>query len=442
MSNEIVPRKEQADSSSSSLAAPLFRHEVLAEQKVSWLGTVLLEPRVSHKLFARFAIAAAAAFVALLIFGSYTRVERISGWLVPEKGIVRVNVPQAGIVQDMLVKEGQKVAKGEQLAVVSTDVQSEAVGATGAEVVRQLSSRRDNLLSQRTSQQRLADQQADELDSRSKALAGEAELLASEIKLQRRRIQLTEGSLSRAQLLRNRGIITKASLGTVEGEHLDQSAKLQALERSLSQLSREISTVDLALKDFPYQTKIKLGEIDREIATLEQAIAEAETHRQIIVSAPQDGVVTAIQIEAGGNVVPNVPLLSIVPGGSMMQAQLFAPSRAVGFIKEGNEVLLRYQPFPYQNFGFYQGKVANVSRTALNPAELPQQLSGLSSFYGTNAPVYRINVNLSRQDVTAYGGKVPLQAGMQVDADVLIERHRLYEWMLYPLFAKTGAWAQ
>ena len=442
MSNEIVPRKEQADSSSSSLAAPLFRHEVLAEQKVSWLGTVLVEPRVSHTLFARFAIAAAAAFVALLIFGSYTRVERISGWLVPEKGIVRVNVPQAGIVQDMLVKEGQKVAKGEQLAVVSTDVQSEAVGATGAEVVRQLSSRRDNLLSQRTSQQRLADQQADELDSRSKALAGEAELLASEIKLQRRRIQLTEGSLSRAQLLRNRGIITKASLGTVEGEHLDQSAKLQALERSLSQLSREISTVDLALKDFPYQTKIKLGEIDREIATLEQAIAEAETHRQIIVSAPQDGVVTAIQIEAGGNVVPNVPLLSIVPGGSMMQAQLFAPSRAVGFIKEGNEVLLRYQPFPYQNFGFYQGKVANVSRTALNPAELPQQLSGLSSFYGTNAPVYRINVNLSRQDVTAYGGKVPLQAGMQVDADVLIERHRLYEWMLYPLFAKTGAWAQ
>ena len=442
MSNFVVAQKMQADGSSSSLTSPLFRQEVLAEQKTSWLGTVLIEPRVSHKLFARFAIAAAGAFIALLIFGSYTRVERISGWLVPEKGIVRVIVPQAGIVQDILVKEGQKVVKGEQLAVVSTDVQSEAVGATGAEVVRQLSSRRGNLLAQRSAQQSLAGQQISELESRSVALAGESELLGSEITLQRRRIQLTEGSLSRAQLLRNRGIITKASLGTVEGEHLDQSAKLQGLERSLSQLNREIATVNLALKDFPYQQNIKLGEIDREIATLEQAIAEAEAHRQIIVSAPQDGVVTAIQTEAGGNATPNVPLLSIVPGDSLMQAQLFAPSRAVGFIHEGNEVLLRYQPFPYQNFGFYQGKVANVSRTALNPAELPQQLSGLSSFYGTNAPVYRINVNLARQDVNAYGGKVPLQAGMQVDADVLIERHRLYEWMLYPLFAKTGAWAQ
>ena len=135
-----------------------------------------------------------------------------------------------------------------------------------------------------------------------------------------------------------------------------------------------------------------------------------------------------------------MPLLNIVPGGSILHAKLFGTSRSVGFVKPGQEVLLRYQAFPYQKFGFYGGTVETVSRSAMSPTDLPQQLAGLSSLYGTNEPIYEITVDLSKQTATAYGEAVPLQAGMQLNADIMIDRRRLIEWALDPLFSLTGGW--
>jgi membrane fusion protein len=148
--------------------------------------------------------------------------------------------------------------------------------------------------------------------------------------------------------------------------------------------------------------------------------------------------VTAIQAEVGGNALPNVPLMSIVPAGSNLEAQLFSPSRGIGFVRPGQRVLLRYQAFPYQKFGLYEGVVTSVSHAAVGPSELAQQLRGLTSLYGTQEPVYRITVGLARQTATAYGEAVPLQPGMQVEADVMIETRRHFEWVLDPLYTLTG----
>lgn len=151
-------------------------------------------------------------------------------------------------------------------------------------------------------------------------------------------------------------------------------------------------------------------------------------------------MVTAIQAEPGGFLNSTVPLLSIVPAGATLEAQLYGPSRAIGFVRPGQQVLLRYQAYPYQKFGHYAGIVDTVSRTAINPAELPPQLAGLTSLYGNTEPVYRITVSLASQTITAYGQAVPLQPGMQLEANIALERRRLIEWVLEPLFTLTGKW--
>jgi membrane fusion protein len=119
---------------------------------------------------------------------------------------------------------------------------------------------------------------------------------------------------------------------------------------------------------------------------------------------------------------------------------LFSPSRAIGFVRPGQRVLLRYQAFPYQKFGQYEGTVVYVSRSAISPGELSQQLAGLTSLYGANVPVYRITVSLAHQAVTAYGQPIPLQPGMELEASVVIESRRLIEWVFDPLFTLTGKW--
>ncbi len=129
------------------------------------------------------------------------------------------------------------------------------------------------------------------------------------------------------------------------------------------------------------------------------------------------------------------PLISVVPVGARMQAHLYAPSRAMGFVKPGDAVLLRYQAYPYQKFGHARGRVLQVARTAL-PS---QELAGVAgSQPGGGEPVYRITVELARQSIRAYGKPQPLQAGMLLEADVLQDTRRLYEWVLEPLYSLTG----
>ena len=100
---------------------------------------------------------------------------------------------------------------------------------------------------------------------------------------------------------------------------------------------------------------------------------------------------------------------------------MFATSKAVGFIRPGQRVLLRYQAYPYQKFGHYRGSIESVSRSALSPTEVPTQLAGLTSLLGTNEPIYRIVVRIERQSVNAYGVEQALQPGMQLESDVLLE---------------------
>lgn len=139
--------------------------------------------------------------------------------------------------------------------------------------------------------------------------------------------------------------------------------------------------------------------------------------------------------QPGQTVDTTRPLVSIVPMGARLQAHLVAPSSAVGFVKIGETVLLRYQAYPYQKFGHYRGRVVSISKTAL-PNNQIDTLGHIAD--GSSQPMYLIIVNLCRQTIEAYGKPQPLQAGMLLQADILQDRRRLYEWALDPLYSLTG----
>lgn len=419
---------------------PLFRQEVLAERQTQWLGTVLLAPQLSHRLFTAFAVLATAAILGLLFFADYTRKARISGWLVPQRGLVRVFAPQAGVVTELYVKEGMEVRKGDRLLMLSTELQSAALGATQTEIARRLAARRDSLAEERRQHEWLTAQQQRALSDRLAVLRSEQAQLEREIATQEARLRLAEKFEIRQRELRRRGFIPEQKLQEAEGETLDQASKLRALERSRMTTQRDRLTLESELDDLPLKSRAEIANIERNIAAVEQELAEAEARREIVVLAPEEGMVTAIQAERGGRANSTVPLLSIVPVGAQLEAHLFSPSRAIGFLRPGQRVLLRYQAYPYQKFGHYEGVVANLSRSAVNPGELPAQLAGLTSLFGANEPVYRITVSLASQTVTAYGQPVPLQPGMLLEADVVIENRKLIEWVLDPLFTLTGKW--
>lgn len=420
----------------------LFRSEVLAERQTQWLGTVLLVPRLWDHLFTLVAVLAMAAVLALLFFANFTNTAKISGWLVPQEGLVRVFAPQPGVVTALYVKEGAEVHKGERLLALSGELQSATLGATQAEIARRLVEQRQNLSEERRQQERLLAQQQRSLGDRVAALRSELTQIDGEIRLLKSRVAIAERAEALNRDLRDQGFLSDMRLQQVEAEKIEQKARLSALERQRTTLQRDRVALEGELKDLPLKAQTGIAALERNISVVEQGLAQAEAQREIVVPAPQDGTVTAILAELGGHANVAAPLLSIVPAGAKLEAHLYSPSRAVGFVHPGQRVLLRYQAYPYQKFGHYEGEVASVSRSAVSPGELPPQLAAIASVTGPNGagtePVYRITVKLERQAVTAYGEQILLQPGMQLDADVALETRRLYEWVLDPLYTLTG----
>jgi membrane fusion protein len=138
--------------------------------------------------------------------------------------------------------------------------------------------------------------------------------------------------------------------------------------------------------------------------------------------------------EPGQSVSPEAALASMVPIHARLEAHLYAPSSALGFIRAQQPVYLRLAAFPHQKFGHQVGTVQQVSSTPLQAGEL----AALPLASKPNEPLYRVTVSLQRQEVIAYGSPQPLAAGMQLEADVLLERRSLIEWLFAPVLGVAG----
>lgn len=425
-------------------ALPLFRPELLQERQHQWLGTVLLKPRPMHAWFAASAALTVAAIVAGLCLASYTSKARVAGWLVPAQGVARVYPPRAGVATGIYVREGETVEQGQALMALSTEEQSAALGATQARVAHELAAQRDSLGLDSERGAQLFRQRRAGLEARLAAMAEEERKLAQEIALQKSRLEMARQWEARARELREIGFALEQQVRSASQDAIEQAARVAALERALIVAGRERAAVDGELRDIPLRMAVQEEAIKRGIAATTRELAETEARRSLTIPAPQAGTVTAIHATPGAAIRPGMSLLSIVPRGMPHEAHLYAPSRAVGFVRAGQAVLLRYRAYPYQKFGRYRGSVVSVSRSAIEPDELP---AGFATGAGRDggpggAPeaLYRIVVRLERQEVTVYGKPVPLQPGMQLDADILLDRRRLYQWMLDPLRALPGNW--
>jgi membrane fusion protein len=412
----------------------LFRAEALRSRFDKRSGTVLHYSPWTRPVGGA-ALALSAAVLGLVVFGHYTRSVAISGYLVPEGGILRVFAPQPGVVVEKRVKAGDHVAKGDLLYVVSADREGRGQGQLYARATEALRERRaktaDGIEQTRSIQAAELARLAARRDEASARLA----LLDDKIGILAQSIELRSAILDRKKSLSDRRLTPIDQSDQAALSLLDLRTQHASLQLDRSTLIQEMAGLDSDLKLKPLQQRTELDNLERDLASLDQQLAESETRSENVIAAPASGTLSVDLATLGQAVVPNQPLAVIQPEGAPLQVHLFAPSRAVGFVKTDDRVNLRYQAFPYQKFGQYEGRVRSIARTALSAAELallnvpaPEQ----------NEALYRIVVEPSRQVVAVNGGVTPLQAGMAVDAFVLQETRAIYEWMLEPLYTING----
>ena len=411
----------------------LFRPEARQHFDQARLGSINLHRPLSLHVLTVTAVAAVVAVGVFLCTAEYTRKARVSGYLVPDRGVLRITPPQSATVLSRQVNEGQSVKAGDVLFVLALDAGSDQLGEG---IARSLVERQRSLSDAASQQQQLVRSQAVALDQRIATLQRELEQLDAESRLQTERTALAQQSLSRLEALGRDQFVSNAQVQLKREELLGLQAQQQSLARQREGLHREMLALQAQKRELPLRGEFQLGEINRDLAGLKAQGLEAEAKRRLVLRAPSDGIVSTVLAEPGQPVSPGMALANVLPADTQMQAHLYAPSSAVGFVRSQQPVQLRYQAFPYQKFGQQQGQVLRIARTPLTAGELAAlTLPGTLTQGPASEPLYRITVTLNRQTVEAYGEQHALTAGMQLDADVLLERRKLIEWIFEPLLS-------
>lgn len=413
----------------------LFRREVIEHRQSEWLGGIQLTRPLSLWFLSMLSLGLVACVATFLCVGEYTRKARVTGLLVPDRGVIRIVSPQPATVIESNVAEGRSVRAGDVLYVLSVE-QSTLTGNAQSAVHDSLKARERSLLGASAQQLALERERLAGLDRRIEAMRAELDQMDTESQLQAQRLTLARQAQARLESLRGENFVSAAQVQTKTEEVLGLQAQMQSLQRQRAAHLREIGELQARRREIPLEAQALQGTIERDMAELAQQGAENEARRRIVLRAPQDGVLSGVVAQPGQTVTPATALASLLPANARLQAHLFAPSSAVGFVRTDQPVQLRYQAFPYQKFGVQSGMVVQVSRSPLQAAELGGLVSPTAGQPGE--PLYRITVILDHQNITAYGKPQALVPGMQLDADVMLDRRRLIEWIFEPVLGIAG----
>ena len=411
--------------------ADLFRKEAVDSQKAQLFGTVILALPPTFARLTALAATVAICGITFTALASYARKETVAGHVSTESGLARVHPPRAGVVGKLLVNEGATVRQGQPILTL-VERPPDASGASPG----------DRKIAAMESQIRQTDARIEiagrMLQSRQSRIAAEIGGLSRErasvleqIAAQKSLIDTLQSSLDRLKDIVASGYLSRIDYASRREDLLRNRASAAALQQSLVSLDSRIQQSRLAHAQLPVEFREQVAELLATRSQLQLRLLEQVDMAEVVIHAPIAGTVATIQAAPGSSVDPGRLLLNIVPQDEILQAELFVPTRAIGFVEVGQNVRLQYEAYDYRTFGVQPGYVDEISATPLLPSDARYQV-------GISEPAYRVKVRLERQHVSAHGARHPLQPGMLLAADIVLEERSILSWIFDPLIRLRG----
>jgi membrane fusion protein len=412
-------------------SVPLFRPESRESHSARLYGEIVVTPTAGTRIAVGTLVLLLCLGGSWAALGSYSRTETARGILVTDTPSVKVVALRSGTVVQLLVREGDAVSQGQRLAVV----RMEQNGERGESAI-------EDGLTAIAAQEAVAGDQV--RNAGAKAASERARVRANIQALQRQRAALAEETALQKEAIASASDLVERVRGAVEKgfvSRLEYERRRQTLLAARQELAR-LAEQESALGGQQGAGQAELDRIDAEAASeaagarmsagaLAQRRIQLRAERGYAIVAPVAGRIASVQTATGRATDVSIPLLEIVPSHSRLHAEIYAPTRAIGFVKAGQEARLLYDAFPFQRFGSFSGRITRVSTAVLDPRQVAQPLK-------LEEAVYRIEVTPGEQEVKAFGEAIPLQAGMAVSANLVLDRRTFLDWLLQPLRAMTS----
>ncbi|WP_298622299.1 HlyD family efflux transporter periplasmic adaptor subunit [uncultured Zoogloea sp.] len=413
------------------MARRLFRDEALKHSQIQPGGSIQLAQPLSLRYVTAFVVVFICALIFLLVKGEYTRKERVTGITMVSAGTVRLTAPEAGVVTRRLVSDGDPVKAGQVLFELGQDRRSD-LGDTQRLVEDALEAQRNRIDKEIGLRVALANEGSGVLRQQRERLRSELQLLDAEIGLQSEQVAVARTLTEKLRPLFEERIVPEVQYQQQMSAYLEQRSRLETLKRSRVTLEGQLSQTVSQLRQEALRANSEETALERSGLANDQERFIRRGARLTRITATVDGVATAILLNTGQVVEAGASLGTLVPEGSAIEVHLFVPSRAMGFVRPGQAVRLRYDAFPYQKFGQYKGVVTAVSAVNVPSRDLQGHFPFLADKGET---FFRLTVHPDDDYVKAYGKDVLLRPGLTLQADIDIESKPLISWILDPLLA-------
>jgi len=411
--------------------ATLFSESAAAFRGVAALGAARVGTRAPFGAMTLLLATIVAALIAFVVCGEYARKETVNGYLEPDHGVIRVFPPRAGVIESMRVSDGDSVRRDDVLFNV-VDLQSMADGTDAdAELLTAYANERAALVAARQREADRFDSDRAGLIAQLRTSTQQAVEIARLIDVQAEQNALADRQLDALRTLHERGALAAVEWLSRREQHLQIREKLQTTRQLYERITGEGASLAAQLRRLPLEHAERLADIETHTTAIARAEVQIRARRNFDVRAPVSGRVVTVNRKVGDTTSPAEFALTLIPDDSVLVGRLLIPTSAIGFVEPGDEVRVRYDAFPYQHFGVQRAVLREVARSVLFDGDGYGPLR-------VSRPAYPATVDLLAQTITADARDVPLQSGMLFNADIILERRSILEWVFEPLLGMRG----
>jgi hemolysin D len=453
-SEELVPRPTPAP----VLAIP---EPVALESPpldLDWSATTYEAINVLPSLWTRGVLYLMLAFTAVVLpWAAFSQVDEVGiaqGRLEPKGNTIRLDAPVSGTVAVMRVREGQSVQKGQPLMelqseIINGDLQQAQIKLEGllnrhtqligikAQLASSLSTARQQVRAQAASQQASVDKIQQQQTAQQNSLGLIQELLKKD-----------QTKVTLLDKLASQGAIPRSQAEDAERIMIQNNQLLQKTYADIQQ-----SKGELQKQQIEYQRILREGELNlidkvRQVKLLESQVTEAQSQmaqtqnqikslqyqrQQRVLYAPASGTLFQLPIQHPGAVVsPGQMVAQIAPQTARLVLRARMDNKKTGFIKVGLPTRLKFDAYPFQDYGILKGRISWIS-----PTSTPAPPSSPATPAVNSVSNFEIEVALDQPFVQIQGKAIPLKAGQTATAEVIIRQKRVLDLFLDP-FRKLG----
>ncbi|MEZ8061056.1 HlyD family secretion protein [Vibrio splendidus] len=418
-----------------SRAKYLYRTECFEAKKNTNNGTILIQSSLNQNIYLSVSILVLIAIIAFVIFAEYTRRETLVGVVSPIGGMVKVKSNDSGYIDNLFVKEGDKVDNLTPLYEIKTERFDGFGVGVKKRILASIEKQHQLLIERKLQESNKAAFENDALTRDLNRLETEVGILNNVLKLSHQELKLAKNLINQQKTLLDKNFVSELDYQKQQLDFLSKQSNAENQNLNLQRLLREKQNLITNRQNLDINLAITLKDLDSRIETTIQHKVEFLSQSDSQVRSPIKGIVTSILAEEGHSVSNGQALLIIAPESNNTFVELYASSRNIGFLKVGQKVRLRFDAFPYEKFGTQNGTINSISKSAVPPEMIDnQRLIKKDVIEG----LYQIRVKLSKPTITVYGKEEPLISGMTVIADVELDSRKIYEWILEPLYTIKG----